>query len=224
MAIAKKIGKPTSRAPLTLEAIVDAALAIVDDQGLEGLSMRKLGGRLGVEAMTLYHHVPNKDALLDRLVERVITRANFLEADQAMGWRERLERFAHRYRAILIQRPNLASLIATRPVRSPGALRHLAAGGAALMRSGFTPEQCFHIGNAVAMLVIGAALSEIGPASRATVGMEDGATDDGSAFAAAIHEPASAVHDHEAIFDFALGALLDGVALKLQSRRPADYR
>jgi len=189
---------PGPRAPLTVDLITDAALAIVDEQGLSGLSMRKLGARLGVEAMTLYHHVPGKDALLDRLVERVITRANFLEADEAMGWRARLERFAHRYRAILIERPNLVPLIATRPVRSPEALRHLAAGGAALMRAGFTLEQCFHVGNTVAMLVIGAALAEIGPTPGA------------------MHDPASAAHHHDAIFKFGLESLLDGVALRVQ--------
>jgi AcrR family transcriptional regulator len=194
-----------------VNAIVDAALALVEERGLEQLSMRKLGARLGVEAMALYHHVSSKDALLDRLVERVIIRANFLEADQALGWRQRLEGFARRYRAILIERPNLVPLIATRPVRSPEALRHLASGGAALMRAGFTVEQCFHIGNAVAMLVIGAALAEIGPTSGANP-----ATSDESAFAAAVNDPAAAVHDHDAIFSFALGSLLDGIASKLE--------
>jgi TetR/AcrR family tetracycline transcriptional repressor len=200
-------GGLTPRATLTAEAIVNAALAFIDEQGLEQLSMRKLGARLGVEAMTLYHHVPSKEALLDRLVERVIIRADFLEADQTLGWRERLERFARRYRAILTERPNLVPLIATRPVRSPEAMRHLASGGAALMRAGFTLEQCFHIGNSLAMLVIGAALAEIGPASGAVL-----ATSDGSPFAEAMNHPAEAVHDHDAIFDFALSCLLDGIS------------
>ena len=199
------------RAPLTIEGIVDAALALIDEQGLEKLSMRRLGARLGVEAMTLYHHVPNKDALLDLLVERAITRANFLEADVAIGWRERLERFAHRYRAILTERPNLVPLIATRPVRSAEGLRHLAAGGAALMRAGFTLEQCFHIGNAVAMLVIGAALAEIGRVPPTPLDAQDG-----SDFAAVMNDAAASVHDHDAIFGFALQALLDGISLRTQ--------
>jgi TetR/AcrR family transcriptional regulator, tetracycline repressor protein len=205
-AMNKQVGR-SARAPLTLDAIVDAALMVIDEQGLERLSMRRLGARLGVEAMTLYHHVPSKDALLDRLVERVIARAGFLEADPAMGWRERLERFARRYRAILVDRPNLAPLIATRPVRSPDALRELAAGGAVLMREGFTLEQCFYIGNTIAMLVIGAVLAQVGPSSGAPV-----SADDSSAFATAMSDPDAAVHDHDAIFDFALGCLLDGVA------------
>ena len=211
----KNAGLPNPRAPLTVDAIVDAALAIVDEQGLDRLSMRRLGARLGVEAMTLYHHVPGKDALLDRLVERVITRAHFLQPDdEAMAWRRRLERFARRYREILIERPNLAPLIATRPVRSAEALRHLAAGGAALMQAGFTLEQCFHIGNAVAMLVIGAALAELGPTAHATI-----AADESAPFAAAMNDLSAAVHDHEAIFSFALRCLLDGIAATVESER-----
>jgi AcrR family transcriptional regulator len=207
-----KLETSAPRAPLTVDRIVDAALALIDDQGLDQLSMRKLGARLGVEAMTLYHHVPGKDAVLDLVVERVITRAGFQQADDALDWRERLERFAHRYRAALVSRPNLVPLIATRPVRSPEALRQLAAAGASLMQAGFTVEQCFHVGNAVAMLVIGAALAQVGPASRADVrsGPE-------SPLAEAMSDPESVVHDHDAIFRFALGALLDGVAL---SRAP----
>ena len=55
--------------------VLDAALELVDRVGVDGLSMRKLGVALGVEAMTLYHYVPNKDALLSGLVERTATRA-----------------------------------------------------------------------------------------------------------------------------------------------------
>jgi AcrR family transcriptional regulator len=209
-----KTARSGARAPLTVDRIVDAALALIDEQGLEQLSMRKLGARLGVEAMTLYHHVPSKDGVLDLLVERVITQASFLDAEETLGWRERLERFADRYRAVLIARPKLLPLIATHPVRSPEALRQLEAAGAALMRAGFTVEQCFHVGNAVAMLVIGAALAQVGSDPRADV------SSGGSPLAEAMNDPASVVHDHDAIFQFALGALLDGVAL---SRSPATH-
>ncbi len=136
------------------------------------------------------------------------------DGDAAIDWRERLERFAHRYRAILKERPNLVQLIATRPVRSPEALRHVAAGGAALMRAGFTREQCFHIGNGVAMLMIGAVLAELGPKP-----LVDPKTDARSAFADAMNNPAAKVHDHDAIFDFALAAMLDGFAVRLAELR-----
>jgi AcrR family transcriptional regulator len=61
-----------SREPLTREKIVEKALEIVDAEGAEGLSMRRLGEALGVEAMALYHHFPNKDAILDGVVARIL--------------------------------------------------------------------------------------------------------------------------------------------------------
>ena len=61
-----------SRSPrLTPERIVNAGIALVDEEGLEALSMRKLARRLGVEAMSLYHHVRSKEALLDLMVDRI---------------------------------------------------------------------------------------------------------------------------------------------------------
>lgn len=60
------------REPLTREKIVEKALEILDADGVEGISMRRLGDALGVEAMALYHHFPNKDAILDALAARII--------------------------------------------------------------------------------------------------------------------------------------------------------
>lgn len=63
------------RAGLTRQAVLEAALRLVDQEGLKALSMRRLGAELGVEAMTLYHHVPNKTALLDGMIEQVVAEA-----------------------------------------------------------------------------------------------------------------------------------------------------
>ena len=60
------------RVGLSRQQILDAALGLVDRDGLKGLTMRSLGQELGVEAMTLYHYVPNKDALLDGLVDLLL--------------------------------------------------------------------------------------------------------------------------------------------------------
>ena len=70
------MGKRTQgeRAGLSRELVLDAAVGLVDRHGLDGLSMRKLGATLGVEAMTLYHYFPNKAALIDGLVEWVVDR------------------------------------------------------------------------------------------------------------------------------------------------------
>lgn len=62
--------KSDMRSPLSREMIADAALALVDREGLEALSMRRVAGALGVEAMALYHHFPNKEALVEAVLER----------------------------------------------------------------------------------------------------------------------------------------------------------
>ena len=60
------------RAPLTKDKIIEKALEVLDADGVDGLSMRRLGEALGVEAMALYHYFPNKDAILDGVLERII--------------------------------------------------------------------------------------------------------------------------------------------------------
>ena len=62
----------TRRKPLSRERILDTALALVDEEGIEALSMRKLGQALGYEAMSLYNHVANKDDLLDGILDLVL--------------------------------------------------------------------------------------------------------------------------------------------------------
>ena len=76
---------PTPRIPLSRDRVLLAAVALADESGLGTLSMRKLGDALGVEAMSLYNHVANKDELLDGMVDLV-----FGEIDLPVG-RSRLE-------------------------------------------------------------------------------------------------------------------------------------
>ena len=65
---------PSARHPLDRDRVVAEAMALADEAGLAALSMRALAGRLGVEAMSLYHHVPGKEALLDAMVDRCSAR------------------------------------------------------------------------------------------------------------------------------------------------------
>src|ERR687898_3318600 len=81
MAVAK-------RQPLSRRRILEAAVRFVDREGLEALSMRKLGSELGVEAMSLYNHVPNKSALLDGMVEVLLGELEVPPEDE--GWERRV--------------------------------------------------------------------------------------------------------------------------------------
>jgi AcrR family transcriptional regulator len=94
------------RRPLDRETIQHAALALIDQDGLGELSMRRLGQKLGVEAMSLYHHYPSKAHLLDALLERLIATLEPVPAD--LPWREQMWIGAHAYRALCTKHPKFA--------------------------------------------------------------------------------------------------------------------
>ena len=114
--------RPSSRVPLSRERILDEAIAFIDEEGLVGLTMRKLGERLDVEAMSLYRYVAGRDELLDGVVERVIDA--MYEDDDVIdapsdGWQDFLQRLAHGVRRIALLHPKVFPLVASRPAEAP---------------------------------------------------------------------------------------------------------
>jgi AcrR family transcriptional regulator len=99
--------------PLTRDELLDAALAIVDSEGLAALTMRRLAGAVGVEAMSLYHHVPHKEALLDGVVERMRSEMQLPETAPD-DWADALEAIFVEYRRVLTAHPNTLPLAARR--------------------------------------------------------------------------------------------------------------
>src|SRR5262245_12850180 len=124
---------------LSRERVCREALELVDEEGLEALSMRRLGARLGVEAMSLYRHVRNKADLLDALHAAVL---GGLEPQVTSdGWRPLLAGMVRALHAQLIAHPHVLPLFTTRPVTAPEALATLERVGAAFARAGFTPSE-----------------------------------------------------------------------------------
>lgn len=114
--------KPGRGKGLTREALITKALEIVDRDGLEALSMRKLGTELGVDPMAAYRHLPNKDALLDGVMEAVVTQID-LETDPSLPWQDQVRQLiAADLRAILAH-PNVLPLLAQRPLTTPDSLK-----------------------------------------------------------------------------------------------------
>ncbi|MFI6812807.1 TetR/AcrR family transcriptional regulator C-terminal domain-containing protein [Nonomuraea sp. NPDC050328] len=108
---------------LDVGRIVAAALDLADEEGLDAVSMRGLAGRLGVPAMSLYRHVPDKDALIVLLGDAGF--ADFAEPEQVTGWRDRLAASARAQWALYRRRPWLAQLNPLgRPIPSPNLARH----------------------------------------------------------------------------------------------------
>ncbi len=103
--------------PLTRDEILDAALRIVDEEGLEALTMRKLGAALGVDPMMLYRHVPNKEALLDLTVDRMRSEMRFADPlpDEPSAM---FEAIFTEYRRVLTAHPNMLPLATRRTDQS----------------------------------------------------------------------------------------------------------
>jgi AcrR family transcriptional regulator len=117
--------KPTrqARGALSREGIVAAALGLIDHDGLDQFSTRKLGATLGVAAMSIYHHFPSKQHILDALVDHAVQSVE-LPPDNLPPV-ERLERLCHAYRAMARRHPKLYPLLALHRTNTPAGVAFL---------------------------------------------------------------------------------------------------
>jgi len=155
---ASTAGGRAPRIPLTRERVLHAAVALADASGSETLSMRKLGEALGVEAMSLYNHVANKEDLLDGMIDVV-----FAEIDLPTGWAD--WRAAMRQRAIsarrVLSRHGWAiGLMESRSSPGRATLRHHDAVIGCLRDAGFSIELAAHAFSVLDSYIYGFALQE----------------------------------------------------------------
>jgi TetR/AcrR family tetracycline transcriptional repressor len=120
--------------------------------------MRRLGSELGVEAMSLYHHVPNRAELLIAVNDRLLGSLEAIEFDD--GWRAGCRDFAHALRAIAVAHPATFTLVGMRPLNSPPVLRVVERLLAALVADGFGARDALAVYRAVASYARGYALAE----------------------------------------------------------------
>jgi AcrR family transcriptional regulator len=126
---------PERRAPVTRDRILRAAIDLADEGGLDAISMRKLGQALGVEAMSLYKHVANKDEVLDGMAELVMEGVEV--PDPALPWREAIRRSEISAHRALRSHAWASALIESRMNAGPVRLRYLDAVIATLRAAGF---------------------------------------------------------------------------------------
>ena len=135
------------RSPLTRERVVQAALKVMDEEGLEAVSMRRVAREVGVEAMSLYHHVEDKEDLLDGVCECVM--AEFAFPEPSDDWAENSRRGARAWRRLLRRHPNVMRLFAEKrgPIRSIESMRPMEYALRILRSSGLSDRdtaQAFH--------------------------------------------------------------------------------
>lgn len=134
--------KKTPRAPLSRERALRVAIEVADAGGLEVLTMRRLAEELGVEAMSLYHHIPNKSAILDGMIDLV-----FREIDlpsSAGDWKAEMWRRARSMRAVLLRHPWAIGLMESRVTPGPANLAHHDGVLGCLRAGGFSVELTAH--------------------------------------------------------------------------------
>lgn len=153
---------PAKREKLTRELIIDKALELIEQDGLENLSTRALGKSLGVQAMALYHHVPSKDALLDDVTARLA--GMLVIPEDGDDWRADLETLARSYMAIARSHPRAFPLLVGRRFNSPETLPILEKVFSIFRRAGLPPK-----GIAAAFRFLGYFMNGAGMAEVATL-------------------------------------------------------
>jgi AcrR family transcriptional regulator len=166
------------RDPLTQEAIVDAALKVLDAEGLEGLSMRRVAEELDTGAASLYWHVGSKDGLLDLVFDRVIGEQQIPDPEPER-WREQLKEVGRTMRAAILRHRDIVRISIGRIPLGPNALRY-SERVLAILRAGGVPDQLAVLGHHLLISVVnGFTMDETGEGGEPPAdwpGLEESAT------------------------------------------------
>jgi AcrR family transcriptional regulator len=157
---AKAQAPPRER--LTRERIIEAAMHIMDEEGLEAVSMRRVARDVGVEAMSLYHYVRDKDDLLDGVCAMVM--CDFRYPDEDRPWIEVARDGAREWRRVLRQHPNVMALWAERqrPMTELEALMPMEFALRVITRAGMDPREGVLVFNVIGGYIMGVVMMEVG--------------------------------------------------------------
>src|SRR6478672_3116043 len=150
---------------LSREIVLSSALALVDAEGLDALTMRRLGQELGRDPMSLYRYAANRAALLDGVSELVLDELAIIPDDP--DWQAQLRRIAHDLRLLALRHPNIVPVLVTRPLSTPlglrplGTLRPLEQILSLLIEAGFAPADALHVYRAYYGYLYGHILNEL---------------------------------------------------------------
>jgi len=195
---------------LNRQRIIEVATGIIDAEGLDALSTRRLATELDVRAPSLYNHFSTKDAILDAIGDAIIARVDIAMFGRE-PWPEALASWAHAYRAELAAHPNVVPFLARGPARRPAALRLADAVYGGLVDAGWPPSYATRIGALMRYFVAGSALGSFAL----------GFVDDPSLYADAYPHLADAhrLREHreqvdEGAFALGLASLIDGLVAR----------
>lgn len=145
-----------------------AALRLVDENGLQAFSMRRLGASLGVDASAIYWHLKGQEELFEAIAETLVDDVDLDALPWDSPWQEFLQAYATRLYEVLLRHPHAVVLFASRTVRSAGAVRAADHGVTRMVADGFTPGEAVRAAFALRAFTVGAALDAV---ARALVGL-----------------------------------------------------
>lgn len=198
------------RQGLNRHKVLEAALDIVDEHGLEELTMRRLGQRLGVEAPSLYKHVAGKADILDGMIDLVYEEIDFAGAEG--DFRDRVRSYAASFRRALMHHPNVVQLLAMRPVTGETTIELVELALTELGELGFDPEMARRYLNVTVNFIIGHTMSQVG---MEQIGldelMERRRAFDPERYPNVAKSLAAAPVDHDAEFELGVDLIIDAI-------------
>lgn len=153
--------EPTAqpRVPLSKGRVLDAAVKLADDAGIESVTMRKLAAAVGVEAMSLYYHVANKEELLDGMVDVILgeieDNCGGFAVPDGVGWKTALRKRILTARAVMLRHPWAPAILETRTTMSPRMVRYFDTLLGIMVQGGFSYDLGHHAMHALGSRAIG---------------------------------------------------------------------
>ncbi len=213
----RRRGRP---APLDRRRIAERALLIIDAEGLEQLSMRRLGAELGVEGMAIYHHYRNKAELLDGVLDLLLDELE-VPIDSAGTALERLRRTFEEGRAVAIRHPHAFVLLPTRRFNTDRAFEYYERLLGLFREAGFDVRESARFFRLLAGYVTGAGLAEIGSRAQqpnaTPVKLETFSDPERFPLVTAI-VPELRVGNLDAIFAFGMDVIFEAMAVRLRRK------
>jgi AcrR family transcriptional regulator len=151
--VTRPAGSTQPRVPLTKERVLQAAIDLADRDGIEALSMRRLAHELGVEAMSLYNHVRNKEDLLDGVADAVVGAIEVSTADA--NWKSAMRERVIRARTVMLRHPWAPDVIKARVSPGPATLAYMEAALAILREASFSVDLAHHSMHVLGSRILG---------------------------------------------------------------------
>jgi AcrR family transcriptional regulator len=206
---------PRPRAGLSRDRVLRTALDLVDHEGVDALSMRRLGRELGVEAMSLYSYVENKQDLIEGVVEQVFRQMPLVEPGPG-EWPDRLSAHASMFRDVLLRHPNAVVLVAGRPLVTDGTMAFVESALVELQAYGLDLQTADMVLGTIAAYVIGSVCEQTGEASRAAAGYAPHAQEGAVRRFPNVVAVTSGAPDRDVEFAFGLSVVIAGIRSLLE--------